>query len=364
MCPQPTLVDLYSGCGGASSGFKRAGFKVVAAVEIDHFACQSYEKNIGIKPIEGDIRFVTGSQILEKAGLERGKVDVVVGCPPCQGFSSLRRTKKGDSPDFRDDLLMVFANLCIEIFPRIVVFENVPGILRGRGKDFVREFISELKANGYFPIGQLLNSADYGVPQRRKRFILILAREEAVTDYLLPALPKETHAHPNFAEKKGLPRWVTVEDKIADLPRLDNCENNSLVPLHEAPIHSETTRKIIQHIPKNGGSRKSLPKEFWLPCHKKLNNGGAENVYGRMSWSSVSPTITSRCVVPACGRFVHPEQNRAITLREAARLQSFDDDFVFVGTKGSIAKQIGNAMPPALAAAIGEAIHPKARQPR
>lgn len=356
---RPTLIDLFSGCGGASLGFKEAGFKIVAAVDIDRSACETYEMNVGIQPIEGDIRKITGEQILKRAGLKRGEVDVVVGCPPCQGFSSLRRTKKGDSPDRRDDLLMVFAQRIIEIFPRIAIFENVPGIMRGRGKTFVREFIKHLEEHGYFPIGKLFDAANLGVPQHRKRLILLLVREEAIGDELLPLLPRETHTDPHRAEKEGLLPWMTVERAIADLPPLESGEKDPTIPLHEASDHKEKTLRIIRNVPKNGGSRKDLPKHLWLPCHKKLDGRGAESVYGRMNWREPSPTITSRCIVPACGRFIHPEQDRAITPREAARLQSFDDDCSFLGTKESITWQIGNAMPPTLATAIGKAIYLK-----
>jgi len=359
LCPQPTLIDLFSGCGGSSLGFKEAGFKVVAAVDIDHWACETYALNVGIQPIEGDLRNVTGQQILEKAGLKRGEVDVVVGCPPCQGFSSLRRTKKGDSPDYRDDLLRVFAQRVIEIFPRMVVFENVPGIMRGRGRTFLRKFIKEMEGHGYFPIGNLLNAADFGVPQQRKRLILIFSRGEAIADDLLPLLPRETHTNPHLGKKNGLPNWVTVSDRIADLPPLKNGEKASGLPLHEAANHGENALRIIKSIPKDGGSRKSLPENLWLPCHKKMRGRGAESVYGRMAWLKPSPTITSRCTVAACGRFVHPDQDRAITPREAARLQTFDDHCQFVGSKESITWQIGNAMPPGLATAIGKAIHPQ-----
>lgn len=359
MCPRPTLIDLFSGCGGASLGFKEAGFEIVAAVDIDHSSCESYALNIGLKPIEGDIRYVTGEQILKEAGMKRGEVDVVIGCPPCQGFSSLRRTRKGDSPDRNDDLLMVFAQRIIEIFPRMVIFENVPGIMHGRGKTCLRKFIEELKKHRYFPIGKLLNAANFGVPQHRKRLILIFTREEAITDDLLPLLPPETHTVPHLAKAKGLRSWVTVKERISDLPPLKSGEKDPEIPLHEAADHGENVLRIIRNVPRDGGSRKDLPKSLWLACHKNLSGRGAESVYGRMAWSKPSPTITSRCVVAACGRFIHPDQDRAITPREAARLQSFDDYCSFEGTKESITWQIGNAMPPRLGTAVGKAIHPQ-----
>lgn len=359
MCPQSTLIDLFSGCGGASLGFNEAGFKVVAAVDIDHSACETYAMNVGVQPIEGDLRNITGEQILKRAGLKRGEVDVVVGCPPCQGFSSLRRTRKGDSPDHRDDLLMVFAQRIVEIFPRMVIFENVPGIMHGRGKTCLRKFIKMLEKHSYFPIGKLLDAADFGVPQHRKRLILIFTREGAMTDDLRPCLPWETHTAPPLAREKGLPTWVTVQNTIADLPSLKSGEKDPTIPLHKAPDHKRNALRIIRSIPKNGGSRRSLPRHLWLPCHKNLRGRGAESVYGRMTWHKPSPTITSRCTVPACGRFIHPDQDRAITAREAARLQSFDDHCDFVGSMESIAWQIGNAMPPMLGAAVGKAIHPQ-----
>jgi DNA (cytosine-5)-methyltransferase 1 len=359
LCPHPTLVDLYSGCGGASLGFQEAGFRIVAAVDIDHWACETYEKNLGIKPIEGDLRNVSGKQILKRAGLKRGEVDLVVGCPPCQGFSSLRRTRKGDSPDENDDLLDVFAERIIEIFPRMVVFENVKGIMHGRGKKYLRKFIKKLEKHGYFPTGKLLNAADFGVPQLRKRLILIFTREASITDCLLPVLPDETHVNPEQADSEKSQLWVTVKDKISNMPPLASGEKDPSISLHEATDHKENALQIIKNIPKDGGSRRDLPKHLWLPCHKKLKSRGAETVYGRMSWSKPSPTITSRCVVPACGRFIHPDQNRGITLREAARLQSFEDTYTFTGIKEEIARQIGNAMPPLLATAIGQAIHPQ-----
>lgn len=362
LCPQPTLVDLFSGCGGASLGFKKAGFKIVAAVDVDHSACKTYAANVGVRPIEGDIRNMTGEEILKNSGLSRGQVDIVVGCPPCQGFSSLRRTRKRDSPDDRDDLLMVFARRIVEIFPRMAIFENVPGILRGRGKAFLTRFVKKLEKHGYFPIGKLLNAADFGVPQQRKRLILIFAREEAITEELRPILPSETHAHPNLAEKLGLLPWVTVYDRIADLPSLENGQETPKFQVHKAPNHKESTLERIRRIPKNGGSRTSLPSHLWLPCHRKMKGRGAESVYGRMAWQKTSPTITSRCTIPACGRFIHPEQDRAITPREAARLQSFDDECIFEGTLESITWQIGNAMPPLLATAIGRSVHPQGNQ--
>jgi DNA (cytosine-5)-methyltransferase 1 len=328
-------------------------------MDLNHWACETYEKNLGIKPIEGDIRNVSGEQILNESGLKRGELDVLVGCPPCQGFSSLRRTRKGDSPDKNDDLLEVFGERIIEIFPKMVIFENVKGIVHRRGKRKLRKLIKKLEKHGYFPIGKLLDAADFGVPQHRIRLILIFAREDSISEKLIPVLPTETHKNPDLAESENDKLWVTVKETISDLPPLVSGEKCSLIQLHEAANHGENALKIIKNVPKDGGSRKDLPEDLWLPCHKRLKNRGrgAESVYGRMNWSKPSPTITSRCFVPACGRFIHPEQDRGITPREAARFQTFEDSYIFSGAKEEIGLQIGNAMPPLLAIAIGQAIH-------
>lgn len=348
---KPLLLDLFCGCGGASLGFKLAGCKVAGAIDIDAIACETFERNLKVKPIQGDLRTVHGPQILSEFGLKRGDVDIVVGCPPCQGFSSLRRTTKRNEIDARDDLVMIFAERIAEIQPRMVVFENVSGITSGRGKAFLEIFFQKMKKLGYKAVSGIVNVADYGVPQIRKRLIALFIKEEDRSADEL-SLPKQTHSDPRLAENMCLPPWLTVKDAIGDLPPLESGEAAQHPPNHVACKHTPKVLEIIRNIPKSGGSRSSLPKELWLPCHKDLD--GAENVYGRMSWSKPGPTITSRCTTPSCGRFIHPEQDRAITPREAARLQSFPDYFVFNGTLAATTKHIGNAKPVDLATAIGE----------
>ena len=348
---KPLLLDLFCGCGSASLGFKLAGCRIVGGVDIDARACETFEHNLKIKTIVGDLRILRGPQILDEFGLKRGDVDIVVGCPPCQGFSSLRRTTKHDEVDDRDNLIMIFAERVAEIQPRIVVFENVSGIARGRGSVFLEKFFRKMKKLGYKAVSGVVNAADYGVPQIRKRLIaLFIEEDDRSADEL--SLPKQTHASPKLAESMGLPLWLTVKDAIGDLPPLESGEAAKYPPNHIACKHSQKVLEIIRNIPKDGGSRSSLPTELWLPCHKDLD--GAENVYGRMSWSKPGPTITSRCTTPSCGRFIHPEQDRAITLREAARLQSFPDYFVFEGTLATTTRYIGNAKPSDLATTIGK----------
>ena len=344
-----SVVDLFCGSGGASLGFQQAGCKIVGAVDLDPNACSTYERNIGFKPICGNLRTITGSKIREEFGLNKGDVDVVVGCPPCQSFSSLRRTTKGDRADSRDDLVMVFAKRVAELQPRIVIFENVSGIAHGRGEVILESFNLRMKRLNYEGESRVLNAADYGVPQFRKRLIAIFARKDDGIEGA-PSFPRQTHYNPRLARERDLEAWRTVRDAIGDLLPLNVGETAPHPPNHTASVHTPKVLKMIQNIPLDGGSRTSLPAELRLKCHRNLD--GAQNVYGRMSWSKPGPTITTRCNVPACGRFIHPEQDRAITPREAARIQSFPDSFVFDGPLRDVTLHIGNAMPIELTRAV------------
>jgi len=344
------VIDLFCGCGGASLGLKLAGHRIVASIDVDPVACKTFSENLGLEPVCGDLEYVNGYQILDMCGLGKGDVDLVVGCPPCQGFSSLRRTRYPDGEDPRKGLVAVFLERISEIQPRAVIFENVSGIARGRGLGYLTLFLSQMEKMGYETSWDLINAVDYGVPQFRKR-VIALCVKDAVKP---PPLPPKTHS--NHEETNGdLLPWRTVRDAIRDLPPLAPGESDPSIPNHVARNHSPRVLEIIRKIPKNGGSRKSLPSELWLPCHRKLKEkrgGGAESVYGRMTWEKPSPTITCRCTTPSSGRFIHPEQDRAITPREAARLQSFPDDFVFPKELNRAERLIGNAVPPDLMVAL------------
>jgi DNA (cytosine-5)-methyltransferase 1 len=338
------VVDLFCGCGGASLGLKMAGHKVVAAVDIDPIACKTYTENLGLIPICGDLRFFTGQQILEFYGLKKDDIDLVVGCPPCQGFSSLRRTRYPSGEDSRKGLVDIFLKRVSEIQPKAVIFENVPGIATSEGSNYLQNFVLRMGKMGYKTCWDIVNAADYGVPQFRKRAIALSINDGVKSDF-----PPKTHAHPDEVKDDQKP-WRTVRDEIEDLPPLAPGGSSS-IPNHVARNHSLRVLAIIKNIPKNGGSRRSLPKDLWLPCHLKLRGKkgrGAESVYGRMCWDRPSPTITCRCTTPSSGRFIHPEQDRAITPREAARLQTFADDFVFPKEFASAERLIGNAVPPTL----------------
>ncbi len=253
----------------------------------------------------------------------------MAGCPPCQGFSTQRtRNKVTSCSDARNDLVFEFLRFVKALLPKTVMLENVPGLAKDQRSSILQE---ELRSLGYIiddNFARIVDASKYGVPQRRRRLIIKASRLG-----LVPTPPE-------------VRKTRTVADAIRGLP----IPGRSGDPLHDEPENrSLHVRKIISMIPRDGGSRSELPKEYWLDCHKR-NKGCFNDVYGRMSWASVAPTITGGCHNPSKGRFIHPEEDRAITLREAALLQSFPIDYKFSLRRGkeSAALMIGNALPPEL----------------
>lgn len=333
-------IDLFMGIGGASLSLQNQGFDVVAAVDIDPRACEWYEKNIGLKPICADLYNLSGRGILDHYGLEKGSISCLVGCPPCQGFSSLRRTRFPNLKDDKNNMVKVFAEKVGEIKPKAVILENVSGIVGKHGFSYFEQYLNILDNIGYSSNWGVFNAADYGVPQHRRRFIAIsiLGLKEK------PLLPKKTHVKPKQV-KANLETWKTVEDTIKGLPPLEPGEECTTIANHIARSHTPRILEMISLIPPEG-SRRDLPLDYWLECHKRLEDGkGAENIYGRMRWKKPSPTMTSRCTTPSSGRFLHPEQNRAITPREAARFQTFPDHIEFPRQFNRAERYIGNAVP-------------------
>ena len=330
-----TAIDLFSGCGGLSRGLKDASFQVLAAVEIDRKARETYSLNHGDVPLVGaDIRGVSAAQLMRTCGLRRGQLDLMAGCPPCQGFSTLRaRNGRPAVPDARNDLIDEFARLTLALRPKMVMMENVPAL--ARYEKFIN-LVERLEHDGYRVVVQVLDVSYFGVPQRRKR--LILSASRVGTPRLAAAVS---------------PR-KTVRDAIGGLKQPGNSGDS----LHDCPTKYRSARvqAMIEAIPKDGGSRHSLPESMKLDCHDKTS--GFNDVYGRMKWDDVSPTITSGCSNPSKGRFIHPYEDRPITLREAALLQSFPADYRFNVSHGkeAIALMIGNALPPSFIAAHGRAM--------
>lgn len=319
-----SAIDLFSGCGGLSQGLKDAGFDVLAAVEIDRKAQSTYRLNHpDVHLYESDIRKLDPASILEGIGLLPGELDLLAGCPPCQGFSRLRtRNQQTSVEDERNNLVLDFLRFIAAMRPKTVMLENVPALGRDDRFAGLRMALDKL---GYKSVVEVLDAANYSVPQRRKRLIMLASRVH----------------EPKVAE--AAPVKVTVRDAISGL----DAPSRTRDKLHSLPERrSEAVRALIAQIPKNGGSRSDLGEEAQLDCHKKAQ--GFFDVYGRMSWDDVAPTITSGCHNPSKGRFLHPSRNRTITLREAALLQGFPRGYAFDVSHGkeSIALMIGNALPP------------------
>lgn len=321
---KPTAIDLFSGCGGTTCGLVDAGFEVLSAVEIDTKAQETYKLNHpDVLLIKEDIRKVSPDELMAALGIEAGDLDLLAGCPPCQGFSRLRTKNQTASIfDERNDLVSNFIDFVQVMRPKTVMLENVPALAKDVRFEKLR---SHLNVLGYATVVHVLDAADYGVPQRRKRLIL---------------LASNVHA-PSIAQK--LETRLTVRDAFKDVGA-PSTTRDKLHALGENRTHE--IRELIARIPKNGGSRKDLGLEDQLDCHKRID--GFNDVYGRMAWDDVSPTITSGCHNPSKGRFLHPSFNRTITLREAAILQGFPKDYKFnvAHGKSSIALMIGNALPP------------------
>lgn len=319
-----TAIDLFSGCGGMTLGLKKAGFHVLGAIDIDPLSVETYKLNHKkVNVWQQDIRTVSIDEVHRQLGLKKGMLDLLAGCPPCQGFSTVRTLNKGRAVrDPRNDLVFEFLRFVKGLEPRTVMMENVPGLMNDK-----RLFIlqSQLEGLGYKTRVEVLDAANYGVPQRRRRLILVGGLRCEVP-------PAHT------ARKQR-----TVHDTIADLPKPGRTND----PCHDLKeSRSGKILSLIQRIPKDGGSRRALGPRGQLECHKHCD--GFKDIYGRMAWNKVAPTITGGCINPSKGRFLHPEQNRAITLREAALLQTFPKKYRFSLRRGKhhAAVLIGNALPP------------------
>ena len=324
-----TALDLFSGCGGMTVGLKEAGFQVLGAVDIDRLSVETYQANHeDVKKVwRRDIKNLNPSEVVDMLGLKDKPLDLLAGCPPCQGFSTIRTLNgKRSVDDPRNDLLFEFFRFVEALRPRAVMMENVPGLAKD---DRFAIFLRRMKNLGYLGEPHVLDVAEYGVPQRRKRLIY------------LPGYRKE------ISLAKPIQKKRTVRDAIGNLPPAGSGTD----PVHDmAEKRTPRIMEIIRHIPKDGGSRTDLPEQYQLDCHKRCE--GFKDVYGRMAWDKVAPTITSGCSNPSKGRFLHPEEDRAITLREAALLQGFSRSYKLPSTnKSSVALMIGNALPPPFIAA-------------
>lgn len=324
-----TAIDLFCGAGGLTEGLKQAGFNVLGGVELNKNAALTYKLN---HPesfcFECDIRDLTADEILKKFNIQKGDLDLLAGCPPCQGFSTLRTRKKVlVQQDDRNELIFDFLRIIKGLMPKTIMLENVPAL----AKDFrIQVFLDELRLLGYIIDSNSLkveNVADYGVPQRRKRMIVKASRVGSLKS--TPISNHKTTLRECFEANN-----LGVAGKSGDW-------------LHDySQKRTQKVMELIEAIPKDGGSRKDLPEHLVLNCHKNKPDQFTD-VYGRMKWDDVSPTITGGCASPSKGRFLHPEEHRCITLREASILQTFPKNYKFPFiSKQEIALLIGNALPP------------------
>lgn len=346
-------IDLFCGAGGVTRGLLDAGIDVIAGFDIDPSLEKVYQENnirsngekakYFKKKVEEitkkDIYSLVGSKTKRKKNKEKF---LLAGCAPCQPFS-LKNKNRHDKTDHRRTLITYFADLVKETKPDFVFMENVAG-LANLEPDNLEYFLTTLKDEGFSVDKGIVNAKNYGVPQNRKRFVVLASKENEVT------IPE--------GEYDGISKsYETVGEAIKGLPPIKVGSEHPSIPNHKCANLSDLNKIRIRETPKNGGSRTDWRKKLWLKCHLK-EDGTPKNVhtdvYGRMWWNRPAPTLTTKFNSITTGRYGHPEQNRAISLREGALLQSFPKDYIFYGNMQAIARQIGNAVPPKMAEEFGK----------
>lgn len=316
-----------------------AGFKPIFAVDDDGPAIETYRANFGDHVFCGDIHTIKSFP----------RANVVIGGPPCQGFSRLGKKAQKARPE---NLLWREYIRCVEESkPEIFVIENVPDFFKDPAFEGVQREAGRL---GYRLISNILNAADYGVPQRRHRAFVVASRIG------IPRLPDPTHRPPGASLFRDLPTWKSVRDAIDDLALVPNNVNR-----HDVKNSGRLALERYKHVPP-GGNRKNLPDRLQPRCWKrrKPSSGGATDLLGRLTWDAPALTIRTQFLKPEKGCYLHPEANRPLTVREGARLQTFPDDFLFVGSNFQVAKQIGNAVPVELARQVALCVRQQIQKAR
>ncbi|EGR1418771.1 DNA cytosine methyltransferase [Vibrio cholerae] len=377
-----SVIDLFAGAGGFSLAAHQAGLDVLAAIELDEFAAQTYKKNIierlnqKTKLINDDILKIEPSKIRKDLGIKKGQLQLILGGPPCQGFSS-HRIKDAGVDDPRNELLLRYYDFVDEFQPKAFLVENVAGLFWKKHASYLEKFKQLAQDNGYIiHFCNTLNAKDYGVPQTRKRAFILGVRDDINREKIVfPPAPnffnpnsrevKEQEAKPwktastvfealtpelieQYIEKHFRPHTKLSDDEARTL--LQSLESGEPVDKDDpCNVHMKPTEKMQRRFKSTrlNGSRMDADPEFELACHAN-GYGGHKDVYGRVNIHTPSNTITTGCNNPSKGRFVHPWKDHGITLRHAARLQTFPDDFIFIGSSTNQAKQIGNAIPPKL----------------
>lgn len=361
-----TVIDLFSGAGGLSEGFRQAGYSVLAANDFDEFSARTFKAtHPGTAFIDGPIQNIDAQDFLDAAKLQYGELDCLVGGPPCQAFSVYNHQR--GMHDERSGLFREYLRIVQGVFPKYVVIENVTGMSSVAEGQAIVEIEKGLKELGYYQVEhKVLKAEEYGVPQERRRIIIVANRLDNKITW-----PAPTH----FRNGKPL---VLVKDAISDLPILENGQGTDLAVLyktpfndatpyqrlmrqnslvvtnHEAPRLSDINIKRMSFVPQ-GGSWRDIPYELLPTGMKRAKRSDHTKRYGRLKDDGLSSTILTKCDIH-WGTFFHPSQERSITVREAARLQSFPDHYTFQGPRTEQYKQVGNAVPPLLAAAVAKNI--------
>lgn len=337
-----SAVDLFCGAGGLTLGLRRAGIQVDAGIDIDPLAEYAYaSNNKGSTFHRWDLAKSSPTAIRKL--FARGRIRLLAGCAPCQPFSKLTN---GMDHHGSWNMLNNFARFADKVRPELITMENVPELAQ-RGRRVFNRFINTLKRSGYYVDWKIVHCAEYGAPQARRRLVLVASRLGPIY------VPEGRYRNPE--------KWQTVRRAIDSLPRLKSGGQDPTDPLHVAAQLSPLNLKRIRATPRDGGSRNDWPRSLVLKCHRRPSGSRYLAIYGRMWWDKPAPTMTTLCTGIGNGRFGHPEQNRAITLREAALLQTFPRNYVFWPTdtklnRGAVSRLIGNAVPPIVATVLGRSL--------
>ncbi|QLC23455.1 DNA cytosine methyltransferase [Parasphingopyxis sp. CP4] len=334
------VVDFFCGCGGTSAGLREAGMSIVAGIDFDPEAGRTFERNFPEACFfEADIQTFQYYDLVPLLPRDRTVPLMFAACAPCQPFTKQNTAKK--VRDKRKNLLDELHRFVRAFRPEYILVENVPGLQKVRkDQGALGRFLKLLRSLSYRIDVQILRSQDYGVPQSRRRLVMVASLMGEIT------IPEPTHG-----PGRDCPEYEKVWTWIGDLPPIAAGEKHPDIPNHVAANLSDLNLKRIDATPEGGG-RLDWPEDLKLRCHQ--NHGGHTDVYGRLHKDRPAAAMTTRCISLSNGRFGHPTQARAISVREAARLQTFDDDFIFCGTPNETAQQIGNAVPVRLAKVLGD----------
>ena len=362
-------IDLFCGCGGMSLGLQHAGLEIVAGMDIEPNYIATFAHNFGEnRAYQDSIATLPAKDFMSSVGLRKGELDVLVGGPPCQGFSKNVPRKHRYLEDPKNQLVRSFLDYVEAFMPRFVVMENVAEMKNGFENSYSDEVMLRLAGCGYSVNHGVLNAADFGVPQRRRRAFFVASR-----DTVAAKLPTPTHNQHVERNQRNLfevlTQHVNVREAISDLPPLKHGEGQEFFDYTNKPESAfqikmrSNSSKITNHI-----ARKLNPLQYDrlaalkagqgikdLPDHLKTK-GGYSGAYGRLTWDMVAPTITRWVFHPGSGRWGHPDDIRLLTIREVARVQSFSDDYTFVGSYNQQAGQLGNAVPPLLMESVIKAL--------